>query len=297
MKHRTQKWIFSVGLALAIVVLVVLVLKDIKSTNAARPQTQQEFLKAVKNGLGTGCPFGGIDDPANVVNNLANFLNSRSGIALSQDVRNRLIALETQTMHEGRPRKTASAIGTAICDTWLERVGQLKDTEIAEIGECTRTAVDVPLNSSAGVMARAAGQLIISTSTWMSEACAYRDASTPEAVAARAATPGVVYDAVYQRLQVYGEALPGQWDSVTGYTPVQAFLLGYSMVTDDWLHQSPAALIRAMESLAGSIHQNFPNCQTSYANRKPYGYMGYLYSTHTPHLFSEKVQNRLIDRL
>ena len=120
MKHRTQKWIFSVGLALAIVVLVVLVLKDIKSTNAARPQTQQEFLKAVKNGLGTGCPFGGIDDPANVVNNLANFLNSRSGIALSQDVRNRLIALETQTMHEGRPRKTASAIGTAICDTWLE---------------------------------------------------------------------------------------------------------------------------------------------------------------------------------
>jgi hypothetical protein len=296
--QRTQKWAFRLALILGIVVLAVLVLNGSKAKSGARPQTQQGFINAIKHGLGEGCPLEGNSAPTTVVNNLANFLNSRSGIVLSQTIKDRLIEMETQTMYGGRPRKTASDISNAMCDTWLERVGQLTDSEIIQIGECTRTAVDVPFTSSQGVMGRASGKLIInSMSKWLSKATAYRDASTMEADAARAATPNTIYDEIDRRLQIYEEALPGQWNRATGYTPVQAFLISYSEVADDWLHQSPAELSQAMQALEASIHQDFPSCQTSCASRKPYGYMGYLYSTHMPYLFNETVQKRLIDHL
>jgi hypothetical protein len=296
--QRTQKWAFRLALTLGIVVLAVLVLKGSRATSVARPQAQQGFLNAIKRGLGEGCPFGGNSSPTTVVNNLANFLNSRSGIVLSQSVKDRLIEMETQTMYGGRPRKTISEISNTLYDTWLERVGQLTNSEIAQIGECTRTAVDVPFNNSQGVMGRASGRLIInSMSKWLSDATAYRDASTSEAVAARTAAPSAIYDEVDRRLQLYEQALPDQWNRGTGYTPVQAFLLSYSAVADDLLHQSPAELTQAMQALEASIHQNFPSCQTSCVNRKPYGYMGYLYSTHIPYLFNETVQKRLMDRL
>jgi hypothetical protein len=282
----------------AILVAAALVLRNVTATSAAKPQTPPGFIIAIQHGLGAGCPFGGNSDQSNTINNLADFLNSRSGMVLSQGVKHRLIALETQTLHGDRPRKTILDISTAMSDTWLECVGKLTDQQISEIGYCTRTAVDVPFSKGAGVMARASGQLTISDmTTWMSKACAYRDANTPEAVSARSATPSGIYGALDQRLQAYSDAIPDQWNRSVGYTPAQAFLLAYSMISDDWLHQSPNALAHSMEAVEASIHQTFPSCQTSCLNRKPYGYMGYLYSTHTPYLFSEAVQNRLIDRL
>jgi hypothetical protein len=295
--QRTLKGTSYVGVALGIAVLAALLFRDMGATSAARPQTPQTLITMIQLGVGTGCPFGGNAGPTEIVNNLASFLSSRSGIVLSQAVKNRLITLETQTMYGGRPKKHLSTISTAFCDTFLERVGQLTDAQIYEIGDCTRTAVDIPFNNSPGVMARTTGQLTMSSmGQWMSKACAYRDSSTSEAVTARAATPGAIYNATDQRVHLYQEALPDQWN-LTGFTPVQAFLLGYSVLTDDGLQRSPAGLTQQMQALETYIHQNLPTVQTSCANRKPFGYMGYLYSTHTTHLFNETVQNRLIDRL
>lgn len=147
-------------------------------------------------------------------------------------------------------------------------------------------------------MVRASGQVTFSDmATWLSKATAYRDSTTSEAISARAITPSAIYSALDQRLQAYSEALPNQWNQQTGYTPAQAFLLAYSMVADDWLHQSPSGLTHSMEALEKSISETFPNSHTSCNGRKPYGYLGYLYSTHLPYIFSESVQHRLIDRL
>lgn len=298
MEH-VKKWGVHCAVAVIICVMSLLILKDIAATNRARPQTSQYFLTRIEEGLGSGCPFGGNSGPSEVVNNLATFLASRSDIVLSQAVRNRLIALETQTMYGGRPRKTAWNISSALSDTWFERVTELTNSQIYEIGACTITWVDVSYDDGgSGPMVRCSGELTFGTMEgWMENACAYRDASTPEAVAARAATPQTIHNHVQQRLQVYQEALPSQWNSTMGYTPVQAFLIAYSMMTDDWLDGSASALTNQMQTVEAEIHQYFPGVQTSCVNRKPFGYMGYLYSTHTPYLFTETVQNRLIDRL
>lgn len=232
-----------------------------------------------------------------MVNSVANFINARSGVTLSQAVKNRLITL-TQTVYQGRPRKTIWDVTGALSDTWFERVGQLTDVQIQEVGGCTRAAVDIPVPPNTLVQARISGQLTVGDmTTWMSTACAYRDASTPEAVTARANTPGAIYGMLDQRLLVYEQALPGQRNRTVGFTPTQTFLLGYALVTDDYLYYSSDDLTSTMQALEAYIHQKFPSVQTACVNRKAYGYMEYLYSTHTTYLFNETVQNRLIDRL
>jgi hypothetical protein len=276
-------------------VLSLLLLKQIVATTAVTAfQSSTPYVKA---GLGTGCPFDASVSPASRVSNLTNFISARSGVVLSKTVQNRLISLETQTMYQGRPTLSESSLSKAISDTWLSVVGQLSDGQIQGIGYFSRTLVDVPFSPIPGVMVRASGQITFGNmSDWMSKACAYRDSSTADAIAARAATPTAIYNEVDQRLLMYSAALSNQWSGAS-LTPCQAFLLGYSVASDDYLIRSSAALTQMMQGVEAYIHQTWPSCQTSCANRTPYGYMGYLYSTHTPNLFNDGIQNSLIDRL
>lgn len=301
--QRARKWTIYIGLGLVVLLSASVLVNNGRATIAAMFQSDPGFIEATQEGLGTSCPFGN-NGPTGRVVNVASFINERGGVVLTQSVKDRLITLETQTMYQGRPRKTVWDVTTALSNTWLERVDQLTNGEIYEIGACTRAGIDAPSPPLVAVQGRftsgdgALSQLSTnSMSEWMSMACAYRDASTSEAVAARAATPGEIYYMINGRMSLYEEALPGDWNRTMGLTPVQAFLISYSVVTDDWLYHSASGLTQMMQGMEAAIHQNYPGVQTSCLNRKAYGYMGYLYSTHAPYLFSETVQKRLIDRL
>ena len=86
-------------------------------------------------------------------------------------------------------------------------------------------------------------------------------------------------------------------DTAAGFTPLQAFLFAYSLVSDDGLDYGQANLRKSMQAKqkywAKELGQPFP----SPADFHAYGVNGYLFSSPLNLFFDEQNVNRLLDRI
>jgi hypothetical protein len=119
----------------------------------------------------------------------------------------------------------------------------------------------------------------------------------------------VLYN-VRGKAQSLAEAVPEQfgnlWDAVggressaadAGFTPLQAFLFAYSLVSDDRLDYGQVNLRKSMEAKqkyrAKELGQPFPSPDGHHA----YGVNGYLFSSPLNLFFDDQNVNRLVDRI
>jgi hypothetical protein len=85
--------------------------------------------------------------------------------------------------------------------------------------------------------------------------------------------------------------------TAAGFTPLQAFLFAYSLVSDDRLDYGQANLRKSMESKqkywAKELGRPFPSPD----GRHAYGVNGYVFSSPLDLFFDEQNVNRLLDRI
>jgi hypothetical protein len=110
--------------------------------------------------------------------------------------------------------------------------------------------------------------------------------------------------------QGLAQAVPEQfgnlWDAAddressgtaAGFTPLQAFLFAYSLVSDDRLDYGQANLRKSMEAnqkyWAKKLGQPFPSAD----GQRAYGVNGYLFSSPLDLFFDDQNVNRLLDRI
>ena len=192
-----------------------------------------------------------------------------------------------------------------LTETLIERIHNLDDAEIARATEalCGFDAPDLPSGVKATrkyVKLRASETGSMSAPSFAAQAKNYRDRTfvplllVPLMVLAREA----VDREVQKRVNSLSEALPAVWGRAQsdGLTPLQAYLITYSVASDDYLWHSQANLQISMKS----TEQAMTNSQGHYpasAGRHAYGVNGYLYSTPLDLILDQRTTTRLLDRL
>lgn len=321
--RRTGYTLVVLGLACA-AVLGTSAWRQSRYVRAIEPSSQQEKAEArrkynarVRDGVGSEVKLASGTSPAQIrvaVNSVTKFVETRSGVSLGEATKERLAALEWKVQSGNGRRLTLDAFSAAISTTLLDRFSSLTDEEIAQMDETLRgfSAPDMPLNFDRSFkLPQGFVSIGIPPEKNIGRLKVIRDQlNTPTRdVWVDMFREKILYN-VRGKAQNLAEAVPEQFgnlwdttngressDTTAGLTPLQAFLLAYSLVSDDRLDYGQPTLRKSMEAKqkywAKELGQPFPSPD----GRHAYGVNGYLFSSPLDLFFGEQNVNRLLDQI
>jgi hypothetical protein len=232
------------------------------------------------------------------VGSLSTFVSGRSGITLTSAISDKLAELEEKTHDDLLNRLTPAMVAAALTDTLHERLETVTNAEIEDMAaKSLRVSLDAGgiTGWSSAVALRSTGETAPDAATFVAKAKEYRDESTAEAIAFRALLPGLIRDRIEAKLNELADALPSQYEDDSA-SPVQAFILAYSFVTDEPLEYSLTSLQDTMRQLADHLANNF-GLTDSTSGRKPYGDQGYLYASPVKIFWDEPTVLSFLEKL
>ena len=236
-------------------------------------------------------------DVAQSVNSVASFVSSRSSVTISASISNRLQDLETRTLNGQLRRLTPSQVASALSDSLHERLSSVTDAQIDSMAYSSfRVCTDARNVSywSPQVVLRKTGQGVKDAPTFIQKAKEYRDSSTPEALLYRSQVPGIITDHLQKRFSELQAEVSG-W-SGNDLSPVQSYILGYSLILDDDLALSLSQQMSLMQQVEDRLFTAH-GVPRSAAGRRPFGENGYLYSSPSDIFFGDQTVNKFLNRL
>jgi hypothetical protein len=122
---------------------VIVVSRITRLGNSKAQSNQQEiFYASLQDGVGQEVsiaqPGASQEAIQASTNSLANFINYRSGIALSGAIKTRLTQLEAETLSHDRRGLATDALASVLTETALEKVASMTDAEINNTAEVLR---------------------------------------------------------------------------------------------------------------------------------------------------------------
>ena len=234
---------------------------------------------------------------AQSVNSVASFVSSRSSVTISASISNRLHDLETRTLNGQLRRLTPSQVASALSDSLHERLASVTDAQIDSMANNSfRVCIDARNVSywSPQVVLRKTGQGVKDAQTFIQKAKDYRDSSTPEALVYRSQVPGIIAEYLQKRFSELQSYVSG-W-SANDLSPVQSYILGYSLIVDDDLALSLSQQLNLMQQVEDRLFTAH-GVPRSAAGRRPFGENGYLYSSPAEIFFGDEAVNKFLNRL
>lgn len=277
---------------------------------------KRKYNARIRDGVGREVESAGGNSPAQIrhaVDSVTKFIERRSGVSVSEATKNRLAVLEERVQSGNGRRLSVSAFSSALSATVLERLSSLNDEQIAHMDDVLRgfNAPDMPKNHSRTFqLPMGYAFTLVPPEKTIGSLKAVRDQSgTPGSeMIAGMITQTVEYNA-RGKAQNLAEAVPEQfgnlWDVANdrestaadaGFSPMQAFLIAYSMVSNDYMGYSEANLRKFMNmnrDASAKSYGHFPNPE----GHRAYGVNGYLFSTPLDLFFDEPTVNRFLDRV
>jgi hypothetical protein len=278
---------------------------------------KQQFHARVRDGIGREVATAKRgDSPGQIrvaVNSVAKFIEKRSGVKLSEATKSRLAAMEEQAQNGTGRRLTTSELGNFINAITLERFSGFSDQEIAYVDDTLRgfNAPDMPKNYNRDFHLPGGTTFIaLPSEKTIAQLKAVRDQlGTPVGEVFKGMARKIVRERVQGAAQYLSEAVPEQFGNMWvvsndressaadgGITPLQACLVAYSLVSDDYLSDSEDSLNKSMRRTQASLVElcgKYP----SPAGHRAYGVNGYVFSSPLDLLFDEQTINRLLDRI
>jgi hypothetical protein len=265
------------------------------------------FHQRLLNGVGREVTFTKPSDSLNSVrasvNSLARFIYTRSGVHLSEQVKEKLANLEARTRAGEYRELTTEQLSDAVGRTTIDCISILSDEQISYAAECLRgfNASDMSDSFRLGrvkVKLRASKPGELTPDQFIKQAKAIRGADEASRSIFLGATKNAVAAEFKGRRQYLGEALPEQFGAPdAGLTPLQALLLTYSVASDDLLTDSEAELRARMRSIQESITrvkgEPYPNPE----GYRAYGPNGYVFSTPLDLMFDDRTIGLLLDHI
>jgi hypothetical protein len=212
----------------------------------------------IRDGVGREVELARDGSPVQIraaVDSVTKFIERRSGVAISEATKDRLAALEERVQSGGGRRLTVAAFSTALSATVLERLSSLTDEDIAHMDDTLRgfNAPDLPKNySRAFQLPEGYVAIGIPPEKTIARLKAVRDqAGTPAGEPFAGVFAQTVQYNVRGKVRNLAGAVPEQfsnlWDvandresksPAAGFTPLQAFLVAYSLLSNDSLDYS-----------------------------------------------------------
>lgn len=231
------------------------------------------------------------------VNSVASFVSSRSGVTISTTVSSRLQDLETRTLSGQLHRLTSSQVASALSESLHERLASVTDAQIESMAynsfRVCPDARSVPYWSPQVLLRKSSGG-IKDAPTFIQKAKEYRDGSTAEALLFRSQAPGLIANQLQGRFAELQTDVSA-WAS-NSLSPVQAYVLAYSFVSDDDLTFSllqQTAMMQKIENRLFTAH----GVPRSSAGRRPFGDNGYLYASPVSTFFDDQTVSKFLNRM
>ena len=286
------------------------------TTEEEKAEARRRYNARVRDGVGREVELPRGSSPAQVraaVDSVARFVERRSGVTLGEATKDRLAALEERVQSGNGRRLSLDAFSAALSATVLERFSSLSDQEIAQMDETLRgfNAPGLPETFQSSFQLPGGYVSIgIPPETTIGRLKAVRDQlNTPDhEVFAGMFREKVLYH-VEGKAQNLANAVPEQFGNLwnvadgkrgaadAGFTPLQALLFAYSLVSNDALDYSQANLSKSMRSKRDGWTERLGRPFPSPEGHRAYGVNGYLFSSPLDLFFNEQTVNRLLDRI
>ncbi|HYV25614.1 MAG TPA: hypothetical protein VE969_10305 [Pyrinomonadaceae bacterium] len=287
------------------------------ASQAQKAEARRKYYARVRDGVGTEVELTHDSSPAQIraaVNSVTKFVEARSGVSLGEATKERLAVLEAKVQSGAGRRLTLDTYSAALSATVLERFSSLTDEDIAQMDETLRgfKAPDLPESFDHSFkLPQGFVSISIPPEKNIATLKVVRDQLNSPArdVWADMFREKVLYY-VRGKAENLAEAVPEQFGNLSdaangressgataGFTPLQAFLFAYSLVSDDRLDYGQANLRKSMEAKqkywAKQLGRPFPSLD----GRHAYGVNGYVFSSPLDLFFDDQNVNRLLDRI
>lgn len=285
-------------------------------TPEERARHREHFIASIREGISAirlpSADSSGQDIRVGV-DSLAGFIQTRTGIRLPETTRTHLATLEAATRKTGKGGISIDKLSKVLTKWVLDRVSTLTDREVDAVEDSLRGFTTPELAANPPPKLAELGQrknLHLRGSVMVHESMAagllksIRDRAAAGDETLKQEAYRLVRDELGKRVTTLSEAVPGVLGEPSPdvadvrLTPLQSFLLVYSVLSDDPLTNDQVNLEKAMRarwewavSRGGGGY--FPPPDGHYA----YGANGYLYSSPLDLFFSEKALGRLMASL
>lgn len=258
---------------------------QVDNKQALRIQMQRGLGKEVRLATAQNS-FDGVRDS---INSISDFIEGRSGLKLSENVKYRLASMEHQTLSGKSRRLSVAEAVEVLTETVEERLSTLSDKEIERIA--------ATLSEGDYVVLRASGRGTVPVNVFADRLKTMRELSRQKDDKVKNEIRAAVNSEVDRRLQVLSDALPERWRKAykQGLTPTQITLIAYSVASDDPMGHSQQTLRATQELLHSKMkYKGYKQ------GRKPgvaFGSEGYLFSTPLEIVLGEATMGGLMSRI
>lgn len=233
------------------------------------------------------------------IESLSGFVERRSSARLSEGSQLKLTSME-QAVGSGNTRLVSiEDVTQAVTTSIMEIAAGLSDAQIINLAEAYRDKGD----SRGAIILRSSGEGYMKTKDFISRLKSLRSLGQRDKNLLKVVR-NAVRSQVQDRAQYLSEAMPETFGGVLkiGMTPVQAFLIIYSVASDDLMNFTVPELMADIESRRqGSTSSGMSTPATTAATAtvpgKAYGTGGSFYATPFDVIFNDEVIGKLLNRL
>ena len=272
-------------------------LKLIQIGQAGQNLAKLEFdAKQVKDqmyrGLGRQVRFASAGDSPEKVRQsvwqVDKFIHERSGLKMSRETRERLIAMENAVLKGEGNRIGLEELTDALTETAVERMSTFTDQEIEESRKTF-------LGDGQLIRTRASRVSFLEPERFVEQAKSLRYEAQRKDKLLREGVRDFIATEINSRVALLGGALPKDFGRVAqeGVTPLQAVVFTYSVASDDQLNGSQGEL----EEEVSRINQEKGRASVKGRAERAYGVNGRLFATPVNLFFNAKTVNSLLDRI
>ncbi len=276
-------------------VLACLVVGSVAAWQASKLPAQAKFEKRqplqerLQKGVGSEVQFASraanTEQIAAAVSSTSDFIRWRSGLTLSDGMKQKLIEAESNVLQGKVGRLTVEQMTDNLTAAVVDRLATITDEEI-------RHTVEVSSDDYGQVMSRADGKWGVLTQTeLMRQAKSAREWSKRGDSALRIGLRSMIESEVSDRVNALSAALPEQFGQARaqGVTPMQALLIAYSVAADDPLTDSRSDITTMLikKRMDAGMTREQRRAQKDVSGR-PYGPNGLLHPSN-PYIFFNKV--------
>lgn len=254
-----------------------------RSLAVPKPPIGSSIHESIKRGLGSEVKFASPGDPKGQivasVESVDTFLFQRAGLRMSKETKDRLATMEENTLNGITRRLSAEDIVVSLTGTINERLSYLTDQEID-------VAERIMQKDGTLLLLRRSAEYAVTPEDFVTNARQLRDSLRQGNEVARDMVQHVIDETVYDRLSLFSEAVPEKFAGglQNGFTPLQALVLSYSVVADDYLNGSGEDLKQAGVSAKAN-------------GKKAFGREGHVFRAPIDFIFNRKTSARLLENL
>lgn len=255
-----------------------------EASSKDKPNLQERLHKGVGSEVRFASAAAKPEQIAEAVRSTADFIQWRSGLRMSDGMKQKLAEAESNVLQGKVKHITIQELTDNMTAAVVDRLATITDEEI-------RQAAEFSSDEHGQILSRADGKWgVLTQKEFMQQAKSGRDWSRRGDVALRAALRSMIEEEVNDRVSTLGTALPEQFGraSAQGITPMQALLIAYSVAADDPLTDSRSDITQMLLQKRMDAGQTRAQRKAQKdVSGRPYGPHGLLHPS-DPYLFFNK---------